>query len=382
MSSKRRTTGKSKTKRTSGRAPAFRVAAPALSPAQAAEECVRLAEQYPEDQEDLLREAAEAWSDAGEHERALALYERLLDPQGGGCREPDLVDALRISALWDAGRGDEARAAAAAFRRRHPRDGGAWTFVAEAFESEDGAAAAAPWFTAGIAHVLGAGTPVTTDTVEESSDGSDGFDVETLLIGRHRVRRLLGEAHDDWDDVADELHQRRASPLHGRMRPLDELHDPVRLARLADGGPDALAAEFEELADALAEDGTLHSPPATCLLFWPQEEFVRLLQRWPSAASSYGDDHAGHLRQVERTLRELSDQGGTHLAVGRATVSGLEAYARSTGESAAAAATWSAYAAELARGGQAVYWPPPRNGPCWCGSARKYKKCCGNPALG
>ncbi|MFD7169227.1 SEC-C metal-binding domain-containing protein [Streptomyces violascens] len=28
----------------------------------------------------------------------------------------------------------------------------------------------------------------------------------------------------------------------------------------------------------------------------------------------------------------------------------------------------------------AALWPPPRNGPCWCGSDRKYKKCHGNPA--
>ncbi|MDE3720533.1 SEC-C domain-containing protein [Nocardiopsis sp. N85] len=26
-------------------------------------------------------------------------------------------------------------------------------------------------------------------------------------------------------------------------------------------------------------------------------------------------------------------------------------------------------------------WPPGRNEPCWCGSTRKYKKCCGTPAL-
>ncbi|WP_371581244.1 SEC-C metal-binding domain-containing protein [Streptomyces sp. NBC_01314] len=26
-------------------------------------------------------------------------------------------------------------------------------------------------------------------------------------------------------------------------------------------------------------------------------------------------------------------------------------------------------------------WPPPRNGPCWCGSEREYKKCCGGSAL-
>ncbi|MGI5214477.1 SEC-C metal-binding domain-containing protein [Plantactinospora sp. CA-290183] len=27
-----------------------------------------------------------------------------------------------------------------------------------------------------------------------------------------------------------------------------------------------------------------------------------------------------------------------------------------------------------------IAWPPPRNGPCWCGSGTKYKKCCGRVA--
>ncbi|GAA0972953.1 hypothetical protein GCM10009555_026980 [Acrocarpospora macrocephala] len=26
-----------------------------------------------------------------------------------------------------------------------------------------------------------------------------------------------------------------------------------------------------------------------------------------------------------------------------------------------------------------IAWPPGRNDPCWCGSGRKYKKCCGSP---
>ncbi|MGO9505871.1 MAG: SEC-C metal-binding domain-containing protein, partial [Mycobacterium sp.] len=26
-------------------------------------------------------------------------------------------------------------------------------------------------------------------------------------------------------------------------------------------------------------------------------------------------------------------------------------------------------------------WPPGRNQPCWCGSGRKYKKCCAAPSL-
>lgn len=36
------------------------------------------------------------------------------------------------------------------------------------------------------------------------------------------------------------------------------------------------------------------------------------------------------------------------------------------------------YAADVARDpSRTIAWPPGRNAPCWCGSGRKYKKCCG-----
>ncbi|WP_155054863.1 SEC-C domain-containing protein [Streptomyces blattellae] len=374
--------GKSKTKksRKTARVPAPRQTAPPTpTPAQQAEEYERLVARYPEDRQELLLEAAHAWCAADEYDRALALYRRLLSPEDGGCEEPDLVDAFRIGALWDAGREEEARAAAAAFRGRHPRDAGAWNFVGEVFESH-GDAAAAEWYTAGVTHVLGAGTKVTADVVEASSDS---FDLETLFIARHRTRRLACAVHDDWDDVADELHARRQSGLFGDVRPLDEAHDPIRLRRMRNGEGELLEAEIEELVAAMKDDraartGTLK----TCVLFWPPEEFTRLLQRSPEAATAYGTDHADHLRQVESVLRELSEEGAVRLAVGRATLAGLEAHAEREGGSCGEQGTRSSYAAELARSGVAVDWPPPRNGPCWCVSGRKYKKCCGNPATG
>jgi tetratricopeptide (TPR) repeat protein len=385
MSSKRRAPGRNKQshtrRQTTGRVPApRRSAAPAPSPARRAEEYERLAEHYPEDREELLLDAAGEWCAAGEYDRGLALYERLLDPEDGGCRQPDLVDALRIGALWDAGREQEARTAAAAFRKRHPRNAGAWNFVGEAFETHDAYAEAAEWYTAGITHVLGAAARVTADAVEASPDR---FDLEILVIARHRARRLAGAAHDDWDEVADELHARRQSGLPGDARPLDEVHDPIRLQQMRGGDASFLEAEIEELAAELEADrATRTGKVKTCVLFWPPEEFARLLKRWPEAAEAYGDDHAGHLRQVERTLRQLSEEGGVHLAVGRATLAGLEAHAEVEGGSPGAPGTRSSYAAELARRGEAADWPPPRNGPCWCGSDRKYKKCCGNPANG
>ncbi|MFJ8488524.1 SEC-C domain-containing protein [Streptomyces sp. NPDC094038] len=381
MASKRRTSGKNKKTRRTRAASATRRTAPRfLSAAEAAEDCERLAVGHPEDREELLREAADAWRDAGEDERALAVYERLLDPESGGCGEPDEVDAWRISTLWDLGREEDARAAAASFRERHPRDASAWSLVAETFESANERVTAAEWYTAGVTHALGAGALVTAEVV---GDFRDSFGLEELLIGRHRVRRLLGEGHDDWDDVADELHERRASPMPGRGRPLDELHDPLRLSRLAEGGPDALQAELQGPAGGLrARERSSTGPLRACVLFWPPDEFGVLLEHWPSVADAYGDDHTGHLRQVERTLRELSDEGATHLAAGRATADGLRAHAEAHGCSPDTPAARSGYAAELARKGLATDWPPPRNGPCWCGAGRKYKKCCGNPALG
>ncbi|MHA6802773.1 SEC-C metal-binding domain-containing protein [Salinifilum ghardaiensis] len=31
--------------------------------------------------------------------------------------------------------------------------------------------------------------------------------------------------------------------------------------------------------------------------------------------------------------------------------------------------------------GRGLAWPPERNAACWCGSQRKYKKCCGAPGF-
>ncbi|WP_225836489.1 SEC-C domain-containing protein [Streptomyces sp. NK08204] len=390
MSSKRRTarrSGKNSNRpRKNQRPSAFRSSSPPspVTCVQQAQECEELAAHHPEDREELLLEAADAWGDAGEYDRAIAVYERLLDPGSGGCAEPDLVDAFRIGLLWDAGRAEEAREAAAAFRRRHPRHAGAWNFVAEAVEAFDETATAAEWYTAGVTHALGVGAPVTVERVEADPQH---YDVEMLLVGRHRVRRLLGEPHDDWDAVADTLHERRSSSVPGRVRPLDELHDPLWVKRLDEQGSEAFEDELGELADRLAAVGPAGRGQAgrpalrtACVLYWPRQEFTALLERWPKAADVYGDDHAEHLRQVERTLRDLSQEGEPRLAVGRATVSEAEAFAESMGGSPDASDLRSAYAAELSLTGRATAWPPPRNGPCWCGSERKYKKCCGNPA--
>ncbi|MFE9443508.1 tetratricopeptide repeat protein [Streptomyces sp. NPDC006602] len=345
------------------------------TPVMEAEELEALAREYPEDREEILVEAAGHWSEAGQYDRALALHQQLLD---AGCEDAHLIEAYRINTLWDAGRTDEARDAAIQLRRRHPTDAGAWNFVAEMFETAGELHDAADWFTAGITHLLGPAAPLTRTAVEDTPDPSG---IELLAVGRHRVRRRLAQTHDDLDNLADELHEHRPTLLRGPAT-LDDLHDPDRLAAAEDGDPDVLQAEFEKLTtEAAARRAALSEPRMTCALFWPESEFTRLPTRWPVLGEAYAGDHKDHISRVEGILRGLSEEGEPHLGIAQGSVSDFEEFTRAEGLSPQDGDTRARYAADLAARGKAKAWPPPRNSPCWCGSSRKYKKCCGNPAL-
>ncbi|MDJ0345470.1 SEC-C metal-binding domain-containing protein [Streptomyces sp. H10-C2] len=346
---------------------------PPITPAEYAAELEALAGQYPEEREELLIEAAGEWNVAGEYERALSVYERLL---AEGCESPHLIESYRIGSLWDAGREEEARAAAGKLRTAHPHDGGAWNYVAETFETGGDLRAAAEWYTAGISHLLGTAAPLTVSDVQQGQ-----FDAEMLVIGRHRVRRLAGDAHDDWDDLADALHESRPVAVRGAAS-LDELHGPERLGAFDSDDPEALRAEFERLSAEVAQrKAALFAPAVVCVVFWPPQEFTELLGRWPSFADDYGQEHAAHLRQVETVVRTLSEEGEPRLAVAPGSVAGFVTFTESEGLPPESEGLRAEYAADLAARGLGTAWPPPRNGPCWCGSSRKYKKCCGNPAL-
>ncbi|MCA1707225.1 MAG: SEC-C domain-containing protein, partial [Actinobacteria bacterium] len=68
----------------------------------------------------------------------------------------------------------------------------------------------------------------------------------------------------------------------------------------------------------------------------------------------------------------------TSLVLG--SVDGFAEYLHETGDDPAEESVRLAYAARARRQGRVIGWPPGRNQPCWCGSERKYKKCCGGPA--
>ncbi|MET8877702.1 SEC-C domain-containing protein [Nocardia sp. NPDC004604] len=195
------------------------------------------------------------------------------------------------------------------------------------FEERGEFDAALRWLEAGLARQLA----LADDTSEPY------LGLQQLAMARGRIRDALGLPEDSIDRAAEE----------GKQQWLDQII----------GG----------------RSGAAH-PSATSVLYWPESEFAAALKRWPTLRDKY-ETYDEHRKLVERTLRDLPSVA--RIAV--ATVAGLIDYAESIDADPALAHTRAEYAAELAETGYVLVWPPGRNEPCWCGSGRKYKKCCGRP---
>ncbi|KOG36474.1 hypothetical protein [Streptomyces resistomycificus] len=323
-------------------------------PAEAAR-LERTAGLYPEDAEALLLQAAAHLELAGDRPAASTLYDRLL-ASSNSLENPHLVRALKASNLWEYGHEAEARAIIDGVRAASPRDAAPWVIVAEALESHDELEAAQETFTEGARTLLA--------DVEEPP-----YSLHPLLFGRHRVRRMLGLTHDDWDVLADTLH---SSPVS-----LDELHDPKRVWSLGSDNPAELAAEISRLQ---AELGTfreaLSRPFPVAVLHWPAGELAELVAAYPSLEAEY-PSHEEHLATIEASLRELASSGTPNLGIVTGTVPSYEAFAASEGSSPADSELLPQYATTLAARGRAVAWPPQRGVGCWCGSGVVYAGCHG-----
>ncbi|MFG3205534.1 hypothetical protein [Streptomyces sp. NPDC048192] len=315
----------------------------------------RTAGLYPEDAEALLLRAAAHLELSGDRPAATALYDRLLSSPDG-LENPALVRALKASNLWEYDHEAEARAIIDGIRATAPRDPAPWVIVAESLESHDELEAAEETFTEAARLLLPA---------EEAPPPA----THPLLYGRHRVRRMRGLPHDDWDVLADTLH---TSPVS-----LDELHDPKRVWSLGSDNPAELAAEISRLrAELGAYREALSRPFPVAILHWPAPELSELLSAYPTLSSEY-PSHETHLATIESSLRELSSSGTPNLGIVTGTVPSYEAFAASEGASPADATLLPQYATTLAARGRAVAWPPGRGAECWCGSARPYEGCHG-----
>ncbi|GGX64911.1 preprotein translocase SecA [Streptomyces minutiscleroticus] len=315
----------------------------------------RTAGLYPEDAEQLLVQAAAHLELAGDRPRASTLYDRLL-ASAEPLDHPHLVRALKAANLWEYGHEAEARAIIDGVRAAAPRDPAPWVIVAEALEAHDELEAAHETFTEAAELLL--------------ADGEEPpYAVRPVLFGRHRVRRMLGVAHDARDEQADALHTASV--------PLDELHDPTRVWSLGSDDPAELRAEISRLQAELGSyRQALSRPFPVAVLHWPADEFAELLAAYPSLAEEY-PSHERHLATIEEALRELAASGTPNLGIVTGTVPSYEAFAASEASSPTDTTLLPQYATTLASRGRAVAWPPERGAACWCGSGRVYGECHG-----
>ncbi|GGS16835.1 preprotein translocase SecA [Streptomyces griseoviridis] len=315
----------------------------------------RTAGLYPEDAEALLLRAAAHLELAGERPAATALYDRLLSSPGA-LENPSLVRALKASNLWEYGHEAEARAIIDGVRAASPRDPAPWIIVAESLEAHDELEAAHETFTEAARLLLPAGQ-------------EPPYATHPVLYGRHRVRRMLGLPHDDWDTRADTLHSMPVT--------LDELHDPKRVWSLGSDNPAELAAEISRLrAELGAYREALSRPFPVAMLHWPAEELTELLTAYPALAAEY-PSYEEHLTSIEEALRELESSGTRNLGIVRGTVPSYEAFAASENTPPEDPSLLPQYATTLGARGRAVSWPPERGAACWCGSGRGYGECHG-----
>ncbi len=278
-----------------------------------------------------LCHAGERWEMADDLERAKACFEEAVRDGGEAYVDPR---AQLVNVLLDLGETQRADELLVELRRDvaegKAAPGPVYEFVGEALELHDRLEEALRWFSWGL-------TSAHREDPEEVDHG--------CLNGRFRVRRQLGLPHDRYDELCEEIR---------RGYQADLLDDDKRLL----GSP--------------AEDRSV----SLVMLYWPAEEFARLLERWPEMAQDYGSAHAEHRSTVERRLRELSEESA-NVSIGVGNIEEYLEFATGRGDSGAESSTRAGYAAHLGFLGRGAPWPPGRNDRCWCGSGLKYKKCCG-----
>ncbi|MET8680016.1 SEC-C domain-containing protein [Streptomyces sp. NPDC004647] len=197
---------------------------------------------------------------------------------------------------------------------------------------------------------------------------------EAALVWCEAALARAGEVGEDDETAAEHRHDL----LLNRSLVREQLGlEPDELDQAVEAQADAEALEvFDQLQDAA--DG----PVDGLVLRWTRGDLPQVRQRWPETAVEYGTDYDTYAASLQRKGREYSTGGAVHVRMVTGTLADYDVYAKRTGHDPDDPETRVRYMRwrDSEFDHETLFWPPPRNGPCWCESGRKYKKCCGTPA--
>ncbi|MGV9799601.1 SEC-C metal-binding domain-containing protein [Mycobacterium sp. NPDC003449] len=292
---------------------------------------------------DLYLDLAMEYQQLGRFDDALAAADAVV---ATGMRMHPDARCLRAEILMRAGRVAEAEPIWAAVRAATPED--VWVYNNAGLEYADVGEhdTALGWLTDGLRLTLHTGDP------------------ELLM------KQLADQRQTCLDELrlpADELQREAATFLRAReqaapWRPPEST--PARRANEDPVGPTALA-------------------------WFPAGDYEQAVWLWPDFAQSdliaTPDGplpHAQYCRELQLKLVSYSDTGFPTLMVAPIRIAAFTAWCAEEGHHPDTPDSRAEYAAHLTAAGSAevIPWPPGRNDRCWCGSGRKYKKCCAAPA--
>jgi tetratricopeptide (TPR) repeat protein len=141
-------------------------------------------EDDPEDRDDVLLEAADAWRSAGDPNRAIQL---LTEAIGG--ENTDRARVVLAEVLFGLGREDEARAQLDALRKSWPESADLLDEVAMLLDHRGELEEALTWYELALARL------------EDDDERATSY----ISVGRRRVRRKLGLPEDDLDAAVEHL---------------------------------------------------------------------------------------------------------------------------------------------------------------------------------
>jgi SEC-C motif/Tetratricopeptide repeat len=296
----------------------------------------------PECYADLARE----YDRRGRHDDAIALLERAIELGWGGKPHPrsDIAEFhLR------AGRHDEAGAIWADLKGSDPDDVWLYNAAGLSYNEIGEHELAVAWLGEGIELAMRTGDP-------------EGI-VAQLSDVRRKSLAALGREPDELEERVDPFLEgwrpQKWTPSW-RLPALIESANSVPVTRDTDRVP-----EREDVAGSIA--------------WFPAGEYEEAIRRWTSLAEDWAEvPHGEYCARLDGNIKWMRGQGVPIRAVVPVVVDDYSAWCAEHDEDPEEARA--AYAADRMQDGEAIPWPPGRNEPCWCGSGRKYKKCCG-PAL-
>jgi hypothetical protein len=205
--------------------------------------------------------AAEISELAEDLEAAEVLAERAVEAYRAQGNPGSYPRTYRVELLFQLGREDEAMAELTALRPTLTEDPDAASGITEALKVGGHAETAEHWLTEALVTALQRREALESQE-SEPAQGQAMTVVFRLAMERHRIRRELDLPPDEHDDVAELL--------------METVDNALGLGE----------RDFE----------------AVTLLFWPQPEFNRLVQRWPALAKELGHSWDDYRTEVQRTL--------------------------------------------------------------------------------